>query len=99
MIATSSEAASETQIVTATWPMNTVISFCEPKILGRNTMPVVSVPRMTARPTLDTPLSVAATGSSIRPRSLKIDSVTTTALSTSMPTDSIKPIRVRMLRL
>jgi hypothetical protein len=100
VIATSSEAASERQIVTATCDMYSVMLSCAPKMFGRNTMAVASVPSVTARPTLFTPPSVAPIGlSGCSLRALKIASFTTTALSTSMPTDSISPISVRMLRL
>ena len=70
-----------------------MMSVLTPKIMGANTITVVAVPAMTARPTSLTPLIVALTGSSVpSARSRKILSVITTELSTSIPTASIRPI-------
>ena len=86
------------QIVMATWLMNIDISSFLPKMLGRKTMAVVSVPAVTASATASTPAMVARWGSfGKRSRFVNTLSVTTTALSTSIPMESIRPIIDRML--
>ena len=96
--AIASDAASEMQIVMATWLMNIDISSFLPKMLGRKTMAVVSVPAVTASATASTPAMVARCGSfGKRSRFVNTLSVTTTALSTSIPMESIRPIIDRML--
>jgi hypothetical protein len=93
------EARSATIIVTATCVRKTMISFLVPTMIGANTMTVVAVPAITAVPTSRTPFSVALKGFSLSiARCLKMLSVTTTALSTSMPMASIRPIIDRMFR-
>ena len=73
------------------------MSDLSPTISGANTMMVGAVPATTAMPTSLTPLRVALNGRfGSMPRCLKMFSVTTTALSTSMPTASISPIIDRM---
>ena len=57
------DAASEMQMVMATWLMNTLMLSCLPKMLGRNTIAVVSVPAVTANATASTPATVARWGS------------------------------------
>ena len=80
-------------MVIATCVKNIVMSVLAPNIMGAKTIMVVAVPAITARPTSLTPLIVAVIGSSgFSSRCRKILSVTTTALSTSMPTASINPI-------
>ncbi len=96
--ATSSEASIATTIGTATCTMKIEISLSSPKMIGRNTITVESVPASTASPTSVTPVSVASIGSApFVCRWRKMLSVTTTALSTSRPIDSSMPIIVRML--
>ncbi len=96
--ATRSEASIATTIGTATWTMKIEISLSLPKMIGRNTMTVESVPASTARPTSLTPDSVEASASAPGTwRWRKMLSVTTTALSTSSPIASSMPIIVRML--
>ena len=98
--AITNEASSATMMVTATWVKNTMMSVLVPKIIGANTMIVVAVPAMTASPTSRTPLSVDSRGlRSLSARSLKMLSVTTTALSTSIPTASISPIIDRIFNV
>ena len=60
---------------------------------------VVDVAAITATVTSPAPRRAARPGGSPRSRRRKIDSSTTTALSTSIPAASISPIRERMLRL
>ena len=70
-----------------------MMSFLVPTMIGAKTMMVVAVPAITAVPTSRTPFSVASKGLALSiARCLKILSVTTTALSTSMPMASISPI-------
>ena len=96
--AISSDASNATMIVIATWVRKIVMSVWAPNMIGANTMIVVAVPAMTARPTSRTPSSVDWCGSpGFSLRCLKMLSVTTTALSTSMPTASMSPIIERML--
>ena len=76
-----------------------MMSFLVPTMIGAKTMMVVAVPAMTAVPTSLTPLRVALKGLALSiSRCLKILSVTTTALSTSMPIASIRPIIDNMFR-
>ena len=68
-------------------------------MMGKNTAALVRVPAATARLTFLTPFSIISLPP--RPdlsRSVWILSVTTTALSTSMPTASINPIMDRIFR-
>ena len=96
--ATSRDASIATTMGTATCTMKTEISLSWPKMIGRKTMTVDSVPASTARPTSVTPDKVDGIGcapSIWRWRNML--SVTTTALSTSRPIASSMPIIVRML--
>ena len=91
--AITSEAHIATTIGIATWVRKIVIWLRSPNRIGRNTTTQVAVPASVAMPTSRTPARVAApglAGSSCRWR--KTLSVTTTALSTSMPMASIMPI-------
>ena len=88
-----SEAHIATTMGTATCARKIVSWLRSPKRIGRKTTTQVAVPASVATPTSRTPASVAAAGlpgSSWRCRNTL--SVTTTALSTSMPIASIMPI-------
>ena len=88
-----SEATMATQIGIAACVSQIEIWLLEPNRIGRNTTTQVAVPASVATPTSLTPASVAAcgwSGSICRWRNTL--SVTTTALSTSMPMASIMPI-------
>src|SRR5690606_23836283 len=86
------EVSNATVIEAATWPRNTLTSSFAATIFGINTMMDVIDPATTARPTSRTPAIDASTGDFPSNRYLCILSVTTTALSTSIPTANIKPI-------
>ena len=66
---------------------------------GRKTTQVVSVLATIAPATWPVPLAAASSGESPAPRRRYMDSTTTMALSTSMPTPSASPPRVTTLRL
>jgi len=85
-------------MVTPTSPSQTASSSFLLRMIGANTMTVVRVEATMARPTSRVPRTDAASGRSPRCCRRLIDSSTTTALSTSMPTPSIKPIMVNTFR-
>ena len=70
------------------------------KIMGMKTHIVVAVEAMMGIATALVPRSAAVRASSRRSvKCRKIDSITTTELSTSMPTASMSPMRLMMLRV
>ena len=94
-----SEHASAMEMVTPTSLSQVVSSVPEPTTRGRKTMRVVAVEAVTAMTTWPAP-SRAALRRSPSSRILRsMLSRTTMALSTSIPTASIRPIIERMLRL
>ncbi len=100
--ATRSEATITTQTVTPRSVMNRMKPppVEEMKMSGTKTQIVVAVEAMMGIATSLVPRSAAVRASS--PRSWtwrKIDSITTTELSTSMPRASMRPIRLMMLRV
>ena len=91
--AISNDASKATIMVIATCVRKTMMSVLTPNIIGANTTTVVAVPAIMARPTSFTPFIVALNGFSLSSfRCRNTLSVTTTALSTSIPTASIRPI-------
>ena len=96
--AITSEAIIANTIGIATCVRKIEIWLFAPNTIGRNTITVAAVPAIVATPTSLTPVTVARTGfPGSSWRCLKMLSVTTTALSTSMPTASIMPIIVSTL--
>jgi len=66
---------------------------------GKNTATVVSVEAVIAAPTSDAPVLAASAAAILFSRCLKIASNTTIAESTTIPIATVKPPRVRILRL
>ena len=97
--AISKEARRATIMVKPICFKNKVKPLSSPKTIGANTITEVMVPAVMAKEISLTALRVAAIGSSIIWRFLKIFSVTTTLLSTSIPMASIKPIKVKIFKL
>src|SRR6056297_312446 len=93
-----SEATKAMMILIATWYSCTAIIDISLMMLGRKTITVVRVPAVTAMATLFTPLMVASFGSLLSICVRCMLSVTTTALSTSIPMASISPIMERIFR-
>ena len=72
---------------------------CPPmKIRGRKTTTDVMVARATASPTSRTPRTAASRGARPRPRCRAMLSMTTTALSTSIPMPRVSPVIVSTLK-
>ena len=96
--ATNSEAKSE--MITETdrlWAMRPAMPVAN--IMGKKTATVVRVEAAMAMPTSEVPLRAASVGLSPSCRWRKMFSMTTTALSTSMPTPSARPPRVIRFRV
>jgi hypothetical protein len=87
-----SEHPSASEIVIPTSRSHVVSCVLPPTISGRKTIRLVAVAAATAIVTPFAPASAAAFGSGCVRRVRSIDSSTTMALSTSMPTPSMSPI-------
>ena len=96
--ATASEASSDSTTVKA-MPSISLAASPSTKSTGRKTTQVVRVLATIAPATWPVPLAAASRGESPTPSRRYIDSTTTMALSTSMPTPSARPPRVTTFRL